>query len=175
MKAAARGSSPALTRLLLVGGGAFAGAAGWLVVAGRLRIAAATAGASAAVLLTGGHRANHGAGGPAERILDALVDRAWDGAVLGAIVWWARGEAPHAAAGALVALGASFLSSYVRARGASLGYAVEESHVTRGLRYALIVFGLATNGLGWTVWATACVATLAAIVRAGQVAKEERL
>ena len=34
--------------------------------------------------------------------------------------------------GALVALGASFLASYVRARGASLGYGVEESPSTRG-------------------------------------------
>ena len=59
-------------------------------------------------------------------------------------VSWARSRGsrasarPTSASAALVALCASFLSSYVRARGASLGYTVEESHVTRGLRYALV-------------------------------------
>ncbi len=47
---------------------------------------------------------------------------------------------------ALVALCASFLSAYVRARGASLSYSVEESHITRGMRYALVCAGLA---FGW--------------------------
>ena len=78
------------------------------------------------------------------------------------------------AAGALVALGASYLSSYVRARGAALGYTIEERHVTRGVRYALVVVGLATRTLGATVWAAAAVSILAALVRTGQVAKEER-
>jgi hypothetical protein len=77
------------------------------------------------------------------------------------------------AAGALVALCASFLSSYVRARGAALGYSIEESHVTRGLRYGLVSMGL-LFGFDWTVWAAAAVAVLAAIVRTGQVAREER-
>ena len=90
------------------------------------------------------------------------------------IAWTARGSSPHIAAAALAALGASFLSSYVRARGASLGYTVEESHVTRGLRYALIVSGLAFAWLGWTVWTTFGISVLAVVVRTGQVAKEER-
>ncbi len=94
--------------------------------------------------------------------------------MLGPIAWVARGTAPAVAAGALLALCASFLSSYVRARGAALQYSVEESHVTRGVRYALIAGGLWFGTLGWTVWAAAAVSLLAALVRTGQVAREER-
>ena len=78
------------------------------------------------------------------------------------------------AAGALVALCASFLSSYVRARGAALNYSTEESHIPRGLRYGLVSLGLVFGWLAWTVWAAAAVAVLAAAVRTGQVAREER-
>ena len=108
-----------------------------------------------------------------DRMLDALLDRLWDGAILASIAWTARRRRPHIAAAALAALGASFLSSYVRARGASLGYTVEESHVTRGIRYALIVAGLAFGWLGWTVWTAFGISVLAVVVRTSQVAKEE--
>ena len=85
-----------------------------------------------------------------------------------------RLDHPGIAAGALVALCASFLSSYVRARGAALRYTVEESHVTRGLRYGLVAAGLGFDAVGSAVWATAVVCGLAVLVRTGQVAKEER-
>jgi phosphatidylglycerophosphate synthase len=107
-------------------------------------------------------------------MLDELLDRLWDGVILASIAWTARGSASHVAVAALAALCASFISSYVRARGASLGYTVEESHVTRGIRYALIVAGLAFGWLGWTVWATFGISVLAVLVRTSQVAKEER-
>jgi hypothetical protein len=167
------GTAP--TRGALVLGAGLAGAAGWAIIASDPVVGAALAGTSGVSLLVAGHRANHGAGGPVDRMLGELLDRAWDGCVLGGIAWSAREGAPAVAAGALVALCASFLSSYVRARGAALGYSVEERHVTRGLRYTLLTLGLAADWLGWTVWAAASVSTLAAAVRTGQVAGEERV
>jgi len=164
----------AITRTSLLVGAALSGLAGWQVVERAPEIAAAAAATGAALLLVGSHRANHGAGGPVDRMLGELLDRAWDGVVLGPIAWVARTSEPAVAAGALVALCGSFLSSYVRARGAALQYSVEESHVTRGIRYALVTAGLAFDQLGWTVWAAAAVSLLAALVRTGQVAKEER-
>ena len=162
------------TRLSLVIGAALAVAAGTLVLARLPRTGSACAGVSAVLLLIGGHRSNHGAGDALDRMLDELLDRLWDGVILASIAWTVRGSDPYVAAAALAALGASFLSSYVRARGAALGYSVEESHVTRGLRYGLIVAGLAFGWLGWTVWATFGVSVLAVLVRTSQVAKEER-
>jgi hypothetical protein len=163
----------AITRASLLLGALFAVGAGWFIVDGDLRRAGAFAGTGAVLLLFGGHRANHGEGGPVDRMLTELLDRGWDAAVLGPIAWVEREAAPHVAAGALVALCASFLSSYVRARGAALGYSIEESHVTRGLRYALLSAGLLFDGLGWAVWTAAGVSVLAAVVRTAQVAREE--
>jgi phosphatidylglycerophosphate synthase len=170
-------STPAgtlLTRAVLLLGGIVTIAAAWFIVSRRADPAAVCAASSAVLLLLGGHRANHGDGVPFDRMLDALLDRVWDGSVLGAIAWSAHGTAPGVAAGALIALGASYLSSYIRARGASLGYTVEESHLTRGVRYGLVVYGLAFDRLGWTLWAVAGISMLAVIVRTTQVAKEER-
>ncbi len=164
----------ALTRATLIVGVALSGVAGFEVIARSLKTGAITAGMAGALLLVGGNRANHGAGGPTDRMLDTLGDRVWDGVMLASIAWVARLAEPPVAAGALLAIGASFLSAYVRAKGASLGYAVEESHVTRGIRYALIAAGLGFGWLGWTVWAAASVSVLAVVVRTAQVAREER-
>ena len=129
---------------------------------------------SGSLLLVGGHRANHGLGGPVDRMLTELFDRAWDACVLAPIVWVSFGPRPEVAIGALVALCASYLSSYVRARGAALGYSVEESHVTRGIRYGLLSLGLLFGWLPSMVWVVAALSTIAAAVRTGQVAREAR-
>ncbi|HEY7476678.1 MAG TPA: hypothetical protein VIB62_00440 [Actinomycetota bacterium] len=162
----------AITRSCLFLGVLLAVAAGWAVIVLRPEVAGMLAFAAGGLLLVGGHRANHGEGGPVDRMLTELFDRAWDAAVLGSIAWVERDESA-VALGALVALCASFLSSYVRARGAALGYSVEESHVARGVRYVLLASGLLFGWLGWTVWAAAVVSLVAAGVRTGQVAREE--
>ncbi|HEX6844850.1 MAG TPA: hypothetical protein VF235_07020 [Actinomycetota bacterium] len=165
----------AVTRAALLVGVLLAVAAAWLIVIGRFPAGGLAAAGSGFLLLLGGHRANHGLGGPVDRMLTELFDRTWDGAVLGAIAWASFATSAATAAGALVALSASFLSSYVRARGAALGYSVEESHVTRGLRYGLVSAGLLVDGwLVWTVWVAAGLGILATAVRTGQVAREER-
>jgi hypothetical protein len=164
----------AVTRTTLIAGGILAAAAAWLVIARAPHPAALAAGGSGLLLLVGGHRANHGAGGPTDRMLDELLDRAWDACLFGAVAWVAREPAPRTAIGALVAMCASYLSAYVRARGAALAYSVEESHVTRGFRYALVVAGLAFGWLGLTVWIAAASSVLAVLVRTTQVAREER-
>jgi phosphatidylglycerophosphate synthase len=164
-----------LTRAVLLVGAAFTAASAALIVARRTDPAAICAAVSAILLLLGGHRANHGDGAPFDRMLDALADRGWDGAMLGALAWMAHGVDTAIAVAALIALCASFISSYIRARGASLGYTVEESHVTRGVRYGLVVYGLAFDALRWTLWTAAGISILAVVVRTMQVAKEEQV
>jgi phosphatidylglycerophosphate synthase len=106
-------------------------------------------------------------------MLDDLLDRAWDAAVLSGIAWVARDGSSSVAVAALAAVSLSFVAGYIRARGAALGYSVEERHVTRGARYVLVVAFL-LFGWTWAVWAVAAMSGLAAVVRAGQVAQEER-
>jgi subtilisin family serine protease len=93
--------------------------------------------------------------------------------VLSGIAWVARDGASSVAVAALAAVSLSFVAGYIRARGAALGYSVEERHVTRGTRYVLVVAFL-LSGWTWAVWTVAVMSGLAAVVRAGQVAQEER-
>jgi phosphatidylglycerophosphate synthase len=106
-------------------------------------------------------------------MLDDLLDRVWDGAVLSGIAWVTRDASAAAAIAALAALSLSFVAGYIRARGAALGYSVEERHVTRGARYVLVMLFL-VSGWTWALWTVAVMSGLAAFVRAGQVAQEER-
>jgi len=163
----------AITRSILSVGVLLAALAGLLVIGREPELAAVASLGSGALLLLGGHRANHGAGGPTDRMLDELLDRVWDGAVLGPMVWVAGTTDRSVAIASLAALCLSALSAYVRARGASLGYSVEESHLTRGLHYGLVVAGLG-SGLAWVLWVAVAVSALSVVVRATQVAREER-
>jgi hypothetical protein len=164
----------ALTRTSTFAGMGCSIAAGILIVDDQLVRAGALAAVGGGLLLLGGHRANHGLGGPVDRMLTELFDRGWDAFVLAPIVWVSYPDRPEVAIGALLALCASFLSSYVRARGAALGYSVEESHVTRGLRYGVVSAGLLFGWLPSMVWVAAAVSVIAASVRTGQVAREAR-
>jgi hypothetical protein len=105
----------------------------------------------------------------------SFADRAFDGCILAALVWVERTERPSVAVAALVALAAGFLASYIRAKGGSLGYGIEESVVTPVLRYGLVSLALLFGWLSWALWVVAGIMLLAAAVRASQVAKEERL
>jgi hypothetical protein len=159
--------------LVAVAAAGAVGLATWLVLAGRPVAAGLGVLAAGAILLAADSLVT-GPGAMLERTVAAFVDRVFDGAILAAMAWAYRTTDPWIEAAALVALGTSFLAAYVRARGASLGYGVGESSVTRGLRYGLISVGLLTDGLAWTLWTVASVMALAALVRASQVAKEER-
>src|ERR687891_1157715 len=90
----------AATRAALVLGAGLAGGAAWAIVVREPLIGASLAATSGASLLVGGHRANHGAGGPVDRMLSELLDRAWDGGVIGGIAWAARDSEPAVATGA---------------------------------------------------------------------------
>ena len=108
------------------------------------------------------------------RVVVSFADRAFDGCLLGALAWGTRNAEPSVAAGALVGLAAGFLASYIRAKGGSLGYGVEEGVVTPVLRYTVFSLALLLDQTSWAIWVVATINLLAAGVRASQVAKEER-
>lgn len=161
-------------RALMGLGVVLAGLGAWAILDGRLRAGGVAVTGSAIALTVAGVLARRSAV-PLDLVLDSLADRTFDAVVLGAIAWSARDADPGTSLGALIALAAGFLGSYVRAKGASLGYGVVESPRTRALRYGLIAVGLLVDdALGWGVWAAAVVSILASLVRSSQVAKEER-
>ena len=164
--------------LALVVAASSIGAATWLILAHRAGGAAGAAVAAAGVSLALGtvvaSRSPSAVWLPRWRYIDAALDRAFDGAVLGAVAWTARTSDPSTCAGALAAIGGGFLAAYVRARGAALGYGVAEGRLTRSARYGLLAVGLATGRTSWAVWAIAAVSLAATLVRSSSVAKEER-
>jgi hypothetical protein len=109
------------------------------------------------------------------RVVLSFADRAFDGCILAALAWITRATEPSVAAASLVALAAGFLASYIRAKGGSLGYGIEEGVVTPVLRYGLVSLALILSWTSWAIWVVAVLMLLAAGVRASQVAKEERL
>jgi len=147
------------------------GAAGWWIVSGEPERAGASLLAAACALVIATSLRGRS---QRDLLLPSFVDRLFDGVALATIAWASRTSDPATAAGALIALCASFLAAYMRVRGASLGYSLEESVATRVIRYALVCVGLIAGWLELTVWMLAALAALAAVVRASQVAKEER-
>jgi hypothetical protein len=149
------------------------GVSTWLVLDLRLRGGGVAALVAGVLLVTAGLLLPRD-GARRERMLLSFADRAFDGAILGSLAWATRLPDPATAAGALLALAAGFLAAYIRARGAALGYLVEEGAGTRAIRCGLIAIALIA---GWTAWAVYVVAIwmlLVAALRASQVAKEER-
>jgi hypothetical protein len=175
MSPRSRGRTPAAagTKWLFAAATAFLAVAVWRVLQGDELGAGVACALAGSALVWAGARARRGT--VLLRVADSALDRLFDGAVLGAIAWETRASSPATCAAALVAMSAGFLGSYVRARGTSLGYGVEESPKTRGLRYALVSAGLLTGWVGPALWAAAGVSILAALVRSSQVAKEERV
>jgi len=136
-------------------------------IAGWAALVAGVALVAAGVLLQASDRIS--------RVVLSFADRAFDGCLLAALAWVTRTSDASTAAAAVVALAAGFLASYIRAKGGSLGYGIEEGIVTPVVRYALLALALMLDWTGWAIWTIAAVNVLAAAVRSSQVAKEERL
>ena len=160
-------------RISLLGAALLCAGATWLILDGET-VAAGWLALAAGMLLIAGAALARRAPGAFPAVLDSVADRIFDGTLLTAIAWVERTSDPLASAGALVALAAGFLGSYVRVRGTSLGYGVTESPVTRAIRYGLVAAGLLSGRIGAAVWSVAALGIVTGILRATQVAKEER-
>lgn len=154
-------------------------AATWLILTRGPESAtagAAVAGAGAALLVGGAIARRSSPAGwlPRWWFVESAIDRAFDGAVLGALAWVAREADPPLCGGALVGLGAGFLGAYVHARGTALGYEVDDWWVVKLLRYGLLAAGLLLGGLVWAVWGVAAVSIAATAARTARIARRER-
>jgi hypothetical protein len=159
--------------LALAAAAALVAAGTWLVFEGPRAVAGMVAALAGVALLAGAvfaRREGHGL----LSFVDSGVDRAFDGCLLSAIALTSRQADAPAAGAAVGALAASFLGAYVRARGLSLGYPIEEGLASRGLRYGLVALGLGGKVLGPAMFALLAMTLLAAAVRTSQVAKKER-
>jgi hypothetical protein len=162
------------TEALLAGGAVLVAAATTLVITGSPRWAGAAAAAAGLLLVVAGVRVARDRA-PVDVFLDSIADRAFDGCLLSAVALILRQADRVTAAIAAAALVVSFVAAYERAKGRALGYPVDDSLVTRAARYGLIALGLVVTGwLRGTLIAVLALSVLAGVVRASQVAKQER-
>jgi hypothetical protein len=150
------------------------GAASWAILEGEFRLGGWGA-LVGALLIVAASLSLSRFGGRRERLEVALVDRVFDGAILGSVAWATRSSAPEVAAGALLAMATGFLAAYVRARGSALAYPIEDSPATRAIRCGAISIALIAGWTSWAFYALTVWLLLVVGVRASQVAKEERL
>ncbi|MEV1295148.1 phosphatidylinositol phosphate synthase [Pseudonocardia sp. NPDC049635] len=105
-------------------------------------------------------------------VLDSTCDRMVDGALFGALAWWALtgGAEPVAGAAALVCLVGGQIVSYVKARAESVGLTAEGGFVERAERLILGLLGAFLSGLGVPYALTVALLVLAAgtVVTLGQ-------
>jgi phosphatidylglycerophosphate synthase len=162
------------TEALLAGAALLIGGTTALVIVGEPRWAGAAGAAAGVLLAVAGARVLRDRA-PLDQFFDSVTDRAFDGCILSAIALVLREADLVTAAIAVAALVASFVAAYERARGRALGYPIEDSVVTRSLRYGLVSLGLLVPGwLRGTLIAVLALALLSCAVRASQVAKLER-
>jgi hypothetical protein len=146
-------------------------AAAWSILAGHA--AAGPVALLGGTALIAAAAATGRPGRPRERVLVSIADRAYDGAILGAVVWVARADAPDLAAAALVAYGLGTLAAYARARACGLGYDLSSFAPVSVVRVAIV--GLALS-LSWDTVAYVALAVwqfASAAIRVSQVWKEE--
>ncbi|ANY09563.1 phosphatidylinositol phosphate synthase [Pseudonocardia sp. HH130630-07] len=101
-------------------------------------------------LVDGAMARARGYGTPFGAVLDSTCDRMVDGAIFGALAWWAltAGAEPVAGAAALVALVGGQIVSYVKARAESVGLTAEGGLVERAERLILGLVGAFLSGIG---------------------------
>jgi len=158
---------------LLVASAAACAATGWMVLVRQPRLAG-IAGVIAAMGLLLGTTAARGARDRRAVFVGLLLDRAFDAAVLAPLAWVLRIRSPGLAVLALVGLAASFVASYERARGRSLGYRGAEPLAYAATREALLIIGLMTGWYAVSLWAFDLVTVAATAARAWSVAGQER-
>lgn len=158
---------------LLVGSAALAVGTAALILTRHPRIAGFVALLAATALLAGSSSAQRD-GGPAGRFAEQVADRTFDACLLAPLAWVLRLGAARPAVVALVALGASFVASYERARGESLGYRGHEGLGYRALRAALLVAGLLSGWLEATLWLYVILTLAATAARAWNVVLQQR-
>jgi CDP-diacylglycerol--glycerol-3-phosphate 3-phosphatidyltransferase len=131
------------------------GVVGWMIVEGRLVMAGLIAIVAALLDVFDGALAK--AKGRVTKFgafLDSTTDRLSDALLFGPIAWLygvspdsAAHDEPWVAAVALVALVASFLVSYVKARAEGLGFGAKVGIAERAERVLLVIIALVFNSL----------------------------
>jgi hypothetical protein len=155
--------------LLLVVAAAASGGAAWLVLSGHARPAGLAALAAVAGLVAG-----EASGEVRPKFARRLLDRAYEACVLAPVAWVARAGSPRLAVLALAGIGLSYLASYERARGQSLGYRQSEVFGYRATGGVILAVGLLTGWMEAALWLFDALMAAASGARAANIVAQER-
>ena len=158
---------------LLLASAALCGGSAALIVLRHRLLAGVVALAAAATLVAGTVRARAQGDRPV-LFAELIVDRIFDAAILAPVAWVWRSQSVRISVLALVGLAASYLASYERARGRSLGYQGNETVGYRVVRGAILAIGLLTGWVESALWALVVLTVSASSTRAWNVARQER-
>ncbi|HYH28537.1 MAG TPA: hypothetical protein VEA19_07175 [Actinomycetota bacterium] len=163
---------PGLVLPLLVASVGIAAQASALILVGERRVAGALAAVVGIALVAAGRSARRN-GAPRLLFADSVAERTADALLLGAVAWVALPQSPWVGGGALVALVASYLASYLRARSVGLGFSLEESTVDRAVLLAALAAGLVLGLEEVGLWSAAAFSFSVTIKRAIEVARQK--
>jgi len=170
--------APRMALAAMAASAVLSGLAAALLLTDRRTLAGVVALVSGAALVAGSLQARRarvpsgllGRAKFAERVLDVV----FDASILLPLAWVMRSGSNWNAVLALVGLGSSYLASYHRARGESLGYIGSESMSYRLTREVILVLGLLSGWIAGALWTFAVLTTAAAAVRAWNIVIQER-
>lgn len=148
-------------------------AAAWLVTREQLIAAGVVFAAFSALdLLDGAVARATGKATPYGAVLDAVLDRAGEIALLAGCTWYFAGRGEQVQVGlTFAALAGSVTVSYVRARAEQSGMTMREGFFRRQERVALLTVGLLLNALTVVITVLAVLSNLTALQRFATLAK----
>lgn len=170
--AGATGDPRAVATLSLIAAAAvLAGLAAALVVLDQQTPAGLGVAGAGALLILAGIRARE-AKSARLAFADASLERAVDAVILGAVAWAEIDLRPVVSAAALVALGASYLAAYLRAKSSGLGFPLGDSLIVRSVRWTIVALGLVFPSLlQLALWVSAAVSVQLIVRHASAVAR----
>jgi CDP-diacylglycerol--glycerol-3-phosphate 3-phosphatidyltransferase len=105
-------------------------------------------------------------------VLDATGDRLADGAVYGALTWWAFGPGarPELAVAALTCLVSAQVVSYIKARAEATGLSAGGGVMERAERYLVTLLGTGLTGIGlaWAIDVALWLVAVLSLITIGQ-------
>jgi hypothetical protein len=105
-------------------------------------------------------------------LVEAVVERVAEAALLGAIAWMALPGEPRLAGAAIAALGVSYLRAYLQLRSEGLGFEVTVPAWFRAAPSSFLALGLLTRTVEIFLWALVGFSTVVLALEAIQVGRQ---
>jgi CDP-diacylglycerol--glycerol-3-phosphate 3-phosphatidyltransferase len=115
-----------------------------------------------------------GTEGPLGAFYDSVTDRFCDAAVFGAAAWLVRSD-PLTFGVAMVAMGAAFITPYIRAKAEALGWVATVGVIERAERMLLLITAIGFEKVAVALWILAVGGVITVVQRLRAVVKQAQV